>query len=546
MRRVEALIGNVLNPLGGLTKEEDRDMTSQATRSTSMGIISRFARGWRGLVALTGLASLAAAPSGCGGEYEEEATITEEQFPAFIKRSLAWPNPRAIVVCWTNPTLTDAAERGWVRNRVQAEFANREEFHINFTGWRACRNTNDPDIRIRIADETPHTVGIGEQLRGRNPGMVLNFTFNTWCPNCAANPQANIEAIAVHEFLHAAGFDHEQNRSDSPSGLTHGPDKHIVGDEMVGEWDLSSVSNYNNPNYNNGGRLSSIDRLGLHQLYDFSGGSVILFQHANYQGKWSRLGIGRYFANRNHFSIGNDSASSIRVFSDYVARICSHEAGGKGAECFRTGRSIRGLGYVYPPINDTTSFLEVTPAVHVFAGAEFSLPSQKLGLGTHKANRGQLWRVGNDRISSMSFRTGEVAVKLCRHESSGPCWVYRDDRRAHRLPRSIDNQASRVIVMPVVTLYRDSHYEGPYKVMLSGETATGSRMGAIGNDQVSSIRVTPGLVATVCMHNPPPAFDLKYGVGTCRRINGSFGGMQYVGDRFNDQISYVRVRPEVL
>ena len=75
-----------------------------------------------------------------------------------------------------------------------------------------------------------------------------------------------IKAIAVHEFGHAIGFAHEQNRPDTP-GECQQPKQGENGDLLLTPYDPNSVMNYCNQKYNNDGKLSPLDIGAVQKLY---------------------------------------------------------------------------------------------------------------------------------------------------------------------------------------------------------------------------------------------------------------------------------------
>jgi hypothetical protein len=183
----------------------------------------------------------------------------------YVLRPNVWSNPN-IPVCWDNPDPGNEIERGWVRQAVQASWEAHSR--VRFFGWSRC-GSQATGIRIRIADEGPHTLGLGIALNRKPAGMLLNFTFATWKRDCAETPAKRelcIRSIAVHEFGHALAFAHEQNRPDTPGECTQ-PRQGSRGDEMLTPWDLDSVMNYCNPVYANDGRLSEGDIASVRRVY---------------------------------------------------------------------------------------------------------------------------------------------------------------------------------------------------------------------------------------------------------------------------------------
>lgn len=214
----------------------------------------------------------AVAAAGCLAAEEPELETSVATSDLYVNSSWTWANGE-VPVCWEDMNPAYESQRNAVRQAVEQTW--QREARLHFSGWGGCDwyLWTNPQVRIRVADEQPHTVNLGTLMGHQYGGMTLNFTFQNWSQACQSTADFCIRAIAVHEFGHALGFAHEQNRPDTPGWCND-----VQGngaDWTIGPWDTSSIMNYCNPAWNNNGMLSRGDIVGVQTVYGKRANSIV-------------------------------------------------------------------------------------------------------------------------------------------------------------------------------------------------------------------------------------------------------------------------------
>jgi hypothetical protein len=202
---------------------------------------------------------------------ERDDEMEQRASALYLANAQTWAsNGNYIPICWHNADGSGLfPEREIAQNAVDRTWGANSDLQLD---WRGTCPTTDEQGRFLmfgITQSTTENMGITPDL-----GMA-NFS---WPSSNYPGPRiwfktdvslGRLEYLAVHEFGHALGFRHEQERPESEAADCRGTDSGVQSGVALTPYDSDSIMNYCNSSGNSAGGITQYDKDGIAKVYGY-------------------------------------------------------------------------------------------------------------------------------------------------------------------------------------------------------------------------------------------------------------------------------------
>ncbi len=290
------------------------------------------------------------------------------------------------------------------------------------------------------------------------------------------------------------------------------------------------------------------DRISLLAVFGapVRGAAATVYQGARFAGNSLRLGAGGFESTVGDLERVAGSIRSIKVAEGHRVVMCDKDGTAATTDLGLCRLFTQGQhASVGADLERKVSLIAVgAPALIATNGIAMTGDAQQMDAGIFQASTGQLAAVGDNAITSLQIADG-YHVLACRDDAPsaqtglGICRAF--GAGEHDLTGTrLDNSISLVAVQAgtssgaALAAYRDRSFVGTYSSYGPG-IYTAAELGPVGNDAITSLRLTGQARAVLCEHDATTWRE----AGTCQLFTA--GEHSYVGAELNDRTSLIAV-----